>query len=111
MIKEKHLMKKRMRLFICFIFLFALFPHFLSSQSVSAFAEDEPPSKVTFYVHWYDVGKSALEGLKGVRKVEKGFRHAKEINRVTYDPTLITIEEMEAALKRAETYRATEKQP
>jgi len=39
-----------------------------------------------------------------VKKVEKGFRYFKEINTVYYDPTIITIEEMEKALKKAGTY-------
>ncbi|MFC1822533.1 hypothetical protein ACFL9T_07485 [Thermodesulfobacteriota bacterium] len=51
------------------------------------------------------MGKTALEGLKGVKKVEKGFKDLKEINRIYYDPALITAEEMEDALKRAKTYR------
>jgi len=50
------------------------------------------------------VGKAALEGLKGIKRVEKGFKDFKEINRVYYDPTLISIKEMEEALKRAGTY-------
>jgi len=37
--------------------------------------------------------------------VEKGFRDSKEINAVFYDPALITIKEMEKALKKAGTYR------
>jgi hypothetical protein len=41
--------------------------------------------------------------------VEKGFRGFKEINTVYYDPALITIEEMEKALKKAGTYRGTVK--
>ncbi|MBI5076342.1 MAG: hypothetical protein HZB62_14415 [Nitrospirae bacterium] len=53
------------------------------------------------------MGKEALEGLKGVKRVEKGFRHFKEINTVYYDPAVITIEEMEAALKKAGTYLET----
>jgi copper chaperone CopZ len=53
------------------------------------------------------VGKAALEGLKGVKKVEKGFRDFKEINTVYYDPAVITVEEMEEALKKAQTYRGT----
>lgn len=57
------------------------------------------------------MGKASLEGLKGVTKVGKGFRNFKEINTVTYHPTLITVEEMEAALKRAETYIGTEEKP
>jgi hypothetical protein len=53
------------------------------------------------------VGKAALEGLNGIQKVEKGFEDLKEINRVYYDPGLITVKEMEEALKRAKTYRGT----
>jgi hypothetical protein len=41
--------------------------------------------------------------------VEKGFRNRKEINTVYYDPTMITVEEMEATLKKVGTYRGTEK--
>jgi hypothetical protein len=39
-----------------------------------------------------------------VKRVEKGFRYFKEINTVYYDPSVITIEEMESALKKAGTY-------
>jgi hypothetical protein len=53
------------------------------------------------------VGQSALEGLKGVRLVEKGFRGFKETNTVYYDASVIAIEEMEAALKKSGTYRGT----
>lgn len=60
-------------------------------------------------VQWYDVGQDALEGLKGVKKVEKGFRGTREINTVYYDSDLVTIEEMEAALKAAGTYIGVEK--
>jgi hypothetical protein len=42
--------------------------------------------------------------LKGVKKVEKGFRGSKEINTVYYESGLITIEEMGYALKEAGTY-------
>ena len=55
------------------------------------------------------VGQAALEGLNGIKNVEKGFRGFKEINTVTYDPAVITTEEMEAALKKARTYRGTAK--
>jgi len=66
--------------------------------------ENSSASKIVFHVAWYDVGKSALEGLNGVKKVEKGFRFHKEINTVYYDPDEISIEEMEAVLKEAGTY-------
>jgi len=42
-----------------------------------------------------------------VKRVEKGFHNFKEINTVYYNPTVITIKEMEAALKKAGTYRGT----
>jgi copper chaperone CopZ len=53
------------------------------------------------------VGKAALEGLHGVKKVEKGFRGMREINTVTFDPAEITVEKMVEALNRAGTYRGT----
>jgi hypothetical protein len=42
-----------------------------------------------------------------VKRVERGFRNSKEIDTVYYDPSLITIEEMEMALKKAGTYLGT----
>jgi copper chaperone CopZ len=53
------------------------------------------------------VGKAVLEGLNGVDEVHKGFRNSAEINTVWYDPAVITIAEMEKALKEAGTYRGT----
>jgi len=53
------------------------------------------------------VGKAALEGLPGVKEVEKGFRGMREINTVHFDPGEITVEEMVKALTRAGTYRGT----
>ena len=47
----------------------------------------------------------ALDGLKGVKTVRSGFKNNKEINTVFYDPTIISIEEMENALKKAGTAR------
>ena len=82
----------------------------LVTGSVFSHAEEKAGvSKVVFYVAWYDVGKAALDGLQGVIRVEKGFRGFKEINTVSYDPDLITIKEMEKALKEAGTYQGTEK--
>jgi hypothetical protein len=57
------------------------------------------------------VGKAALEGLHGVKKVGKGFRGAKEINTVTFDPAEITVDKMVEALTRAGTYRGTATPP
>ena len=77
-----------------------------------AIASDQRPvadSQVTFEVAWYDVGKAALEGLNGIKNVEKGIQRNKlwfkEINTVVYDPQLITIEEMKDALQEAGTYK------
>jgi len=42
-----------------------------------------------------------------VKRVERGFRNLKEINTVYYDPSVISIEEMEMALKKAGTYLGT----
>ena len=66
-------------------------------------------SEVVFYVGWYDVGEEVLEGLKGVDMVNKGFQNSTETNIVWYDPALITIGEMEKALKEAGTYLETAK--
>jgi hypothetical protein len=50
------------------------------------------------------VGKSALVGLKGVKKVSNGFRGFREINTVLYDPHVITPDDMVSALKAVGTY-------
>ena len=55
------------------------------------------------------MGKAALEGLPGVKEVEKGFRGMREINTVHFDPGEITVEEMVKALTRAGTYSGTAK--
>ena len=89
-------------LYVCLIlltiFVFGIANHALSDQKTDL------QSEVIFYVHWYDVGKSALEGLNGVSHVTKGFKNFKEINTVFYDPEQITIEDMVKALKDAGTY-------
>jgi len=53
------------------------------------------------------VGKAALEGLEGVKKVTRGFLGLREINTVTYDPEVISPSRMVAALKAADTYNGT----
>jgi copper chaperone CopZ len=72
-----------------------------------ALAQEAGMSKVIFKVKCYDEGKAALEGLKGIQKIETGFHYVHETDTVYYDPTVITIEEMEAALKQAGTYVET----
>jgi hypothetical protein len=53
------------------------------------------------------VGKAALEGLHGVKKIGKGFLGGREINTVIFDPGVVTVEKMVEALTRAGTYRGT----
>ena len=74
-----------------------------------ALAQDTEVSKVIFKVKCYDEGKAALQGLKGIHKIETGFHYVHETDTVYYDPKMITIEEMEAALKKAGTYVETMK--
>lgn len=45
--------------------------------------------------------------MEGVKSVTKGWRGFMEINTVVYDPSRITVERMEDALKKAGTYRKT----
>lgn len=77
----------------------------------TSFAESNKKEAVTFAVGWFDIGKEALEGLEGIKKVEKGFYNSKEINTIYYDPSRISIKEMEDTLKKAGTYRGTLKEP
>ena len=86
---------------------FATIMVFLLILSVNLPSSAAADFKATFTVQWYDVGQDALEGLKGVEKVEKGWRGSSEINTVYYDSSLITIKEMETALKEAGTYVGT----
>ena len=87
-----------------FLILLTLLVFGISNKAVSDLKTDSH-AKAVFYVHWYDVGKSALEGLNGVSLVTNGFQDFKEINTVFYDPEKITIEDMVKALKDAGTYR------
>ena len=75
-----------------------------------ALAENPELSTAVFYVEWYDVGKAALEGLDGIKRIENGFQNFKEINTVYYEASKITIEEMQEVLRKAGTYLGTLKQ-
>jgi copper chaperone CopZ len=76
----------------------------LFSGNHAALAQEAASSKVTFKVKCYDEGKAALQGMKGIQKVETGFHYIHETDTVYYDPKLITVHEMETALKKAGTY-------
>ena len=86
----------------------------LAFSTLTAISQAETPgnaARATFNVHCYDVGASALEGLPGIISVEKGWRNFKEVNRVVYDPTKISVQQMENRLKNAGTYSGTVSAP
>lgn len=64
-------------------------------------------AKATFVVHCYTVGVNALQGKPGVVAVKPGWSGAREVDRVIYDPELVTLEELEGWLKGAGTYVST----
>jgi len=71
-------------------------------------AEPDGKKNVTFAVACYDVGASTLQGQPGVISVQKGWLGGQEVNRVTFDPKQVSVEGMEAMLRRAGTYIGTE---
>ncbi len=73
----------------------------------TAFAQDKEISKVIFKVKCYDEGKATLQGLEGIQMIETGFHYVHETDTVYYDPKVITIKDMETALKKAGTYLET----
>ena len=79
----------------------------LLSNKGAAFAQEKGTSRVVFKVKCYDEGKSALQGLNGIKNIETGFHHIHETDTVYFDPMKITIKEMEAALKKGGTYVET----
>jgi len=76
---------------------------------LTANVENRGLPKVVFYVSWYDVSEPVLYGLKGVELVNSDFHDSKERNTVWYDPALISIGEMEKALKESGIYLGTAK--
>lgn len=72
-------------------------------------AAELPPgaASVTFVVHCYDVGATALEGRPGVLKVERGWKGWHEVDRVIYDPRRIDEPQMRRWLEEADTYVRT----
>ena len=51
------------------------------------------------------MGKAALDGLPGIKKVTRGWHNFREINTVDYDPEVISPDAMVDALKKAGTFR------
>ena len=68
-----------------------------------------PPgmAAATFAVHCYDVGAGALHGKPGVLSVERGWSDGYEIDRVVYDPQIVTLQQLEYWLRQADTYIRT----
>lgn len=64
-------------------------------------------AKATFVVHCYTVGVNALEGKPGVISVAPGWSGAREVDRVVFDPELVSVEQLEDWLKEADTYVST----
>ncbi len=52
-------------------------------------------------VKCYEDGNAALQGLKAVQKIETGFHYLNETDTVYNDLKVITVEELEMALKKA----------
>ncbi len=74
----------------------------------SATAEVPPGmAKATFVVHCYDVGVSALHGKPGVISVQSGWSGGREVDRVVYDPQVVSLTALEDWLKEADTYIST----
>ena len=61
-------------------------------------------AKATFAVHCYDVGAGALDGKPGVISVERGWSRGHEVDRVVYDPQMVSLGQLETYLKQANTY-------
>lgn len=64
-------------------------------------------AKATFVVHCYDVGAAALAEKPGVVSVARGWSGAREVDRVVYDPQQVSLGQLEAWLKAADTYVST----
>jgi hypothetical protein len=87
----------------------AVLPILLGLAATIAYTADGGgKERATFAVGCFDVGASALKGKPGVISVSKGWQGGREVNRVSYDPQQVTIDEMEAWLKHAGTYIGTE---
>ena len=80
---------------------------FFSGFAGTAIAQERGMAKAIFKVRCYDEGKAALQGMKGIQRIDTGFHYLHETDTVYFDPNAVTIEEMEAALKRAGTYVET----
>ena len=107
--KEMEKMKNRKELGILLLLVPVLISILIVNGNLPSKAENKGLPKVVFYVSWFDVSEPVLDGLKGVELVNSDFHGSKERTTVWYDPALISIDEMEIALKEVGIYRGTEK--
>lgn len=87
------------------LLLFAVIVTIVYSGFCNAVAAE--PSRVSFVVRCFDVGKAALEGRRGVIAVENSWQGLSEINRVSYDASMVDVHQLEAWLREAGTYIRT----
>ena len=68
-----------------------------------------PPgmARATFVVHCYTAGFDALSGKRGVLSVDPGWSDAREVDRVIFNPQLVSVNQLENWLKEADTYLST----
>lgn len=83
----------------------------LAEIGCSRAEEPAGANRATFAVHCYDVGAAALRDRPGVLKIDRGWQGLREVDRVIFDPTLVSVEQLEAWLKAAGTYRETLERP
>ena len=71
--------------------------------------EEENPdlAGAEFLVSWYDVGEDVLDGLNGIELVNSGYHGSTETNAVLYNPALISVGQIEKALKDTGIYLGT----
>jgi hypothetical protein len=77
------------------------------NASLQLKAENRELARAVFHVAWYNVSEEVLAGLHGVEQVYSHFLDPHEANTVWYDPTVISVEQMENALKDGAGYLGT----
>ena len=105
--KKKSINKPGVLLTLILLLIFVL----VVNGTLALKSESRELPKVIFYVSWFDVSEPVLDGLKGVELVNSDYHGYRERNTVWYDPALISVHEMETALKEAGIYQETAKFP
>jgi len=89
---------------------FAILLLALGSVSSACATEHDGEAAVTFTVGCFDVRASALRGRPGILSIQKGWHNGQEVNRVVFDPQMVSVPSMEAWLKSAGTFIGSEKE-